>query len=112
VSWEGIKTAGDLSSSRCHQRHPSKTKAPKRANRQKDAGKKELGYLHPEVPRGKNLRLVKREFVSAELQTEEIRSKLSLVIKNEDSYVSAQLNITINLEPAVKSVQERRNTHS
>jgi len=39
-------------------------------------------------------------------------SKLSLVIKNEVSYVSAQLNITINLKPAVRSVQERRNTHS
>jgi hypothetical protein len=40
------------------------------------------------------------------------RSKLSLAIKNEDSYFSAQPSVTINLKPSVKSVTKARNIHS
>lgn len=41
----------------------------------------------------------------------ELRNKLSLVIKNEESYISVHLSVTINLKPNGRSIQKRRNIY-
>lgn len=40
-----------------------------------------------------------------------LRNKLSLVIKNEESYISAHLSITINLKLNGRSIRKRRNMY-